>query len=342
MENTFHIQWHITDLCNLRCRHCYQDVFNAKNNLPFAAMEKIFFNMEKFVKSRKKKLVLDITGGEPLLHKNWKELFSLASGSDAVAELGIITNGFFLDGKNTAFLERCGKLKALKISAEGASKKSYEFFRGEGTYEKFTESCRMIKERLPGTDKILMFTLAKENTEEITPLFEFMENYNLNKLIIERFIPWGRGREISGGSVISREEWEKTVTLLCEKCGIEPDMESLLPYRGFMVRMDGKKNRFRLFGAPCIVGVDGIAVMPDGTVFPCRRFPLKIGNLKETSLAEIWEHSETLKTLRNKSLLKGKCKECKISNCTGCRALAYSITGDFMEEDPLCLKSSGE
>ncbi len=338
MENTFHIQWHVTDLCNLRCRHCYQDKFSAKNDLPFSEMEKIFFNIEEFVKSLHKKLVLDITGGEPLLHKNWKKLLLLASDSDSVAELGMITNGFFLDEKNISFLEKFKKLKALKISAEGASKKSYEFFRGEGTYEKFIESCLMIKERLPETEKILMFTLSKENTEEIIPLLELMKNYNFNRLIVERFIPWGRGRKIFGGSVISREDWERTITLLCKKCGIEPDMEILLPYRGFMVRRD-KKNRFRLFGAPCIVGVDGIAVMPDGTVFPCRRFPLKIGNLKETPLAEIWEDSKILKTLRDKSLLKGKCKECKISNCTGCRALAYSITGDFMEEDPLCLKS---
>jgi len=340
MENTFHIQWHITDLCNLRCRHCYQDIFSAKNDLSFSDMEKIFFNIEGFVKSLKKKLVLDLTGGEPFLHKDWKKLLSLASDSGTVAELGIITNGFFLDEKTTVFLEQSRKLKALKISAEGASKKSYEFFRGEGTPERFTECCRMIKERLPETEKILMFTLLKENMEEIIPLFELMKNYNFNKLIVERFIPWGRGRKISGGSVVPGESWEKAITLLCEKCGVEPDMETLLPYRGFMVRRD-KKNRFRLFGAPCIVGVDGIAVMPDGTVFPCRRFPLKIGNLKETPLGDIWENSDTLKILRDKSLLKGKCKECKISNCKGCRALAYSITGDFMEEDPLCIKTSG-
>ncbi|MDP2968527.1 MAG: hypothetical protein Q8P64_04890, partial [Deltaproteobacteria bacterium] len=28
MKDTFHIQWHITNLCNLRCQHCYQDDFS--------------------------------------------------------------------------------------------------------------------------------------------------------------------------------------------------------------------------------------------------------------------------------------------------------------------------
>ena len=337
MKNTFHIQWHITDLCNLRCRHCYQDVFNSRNDLPFSDMEKIFLNIEDFVGIHGKRLVLDITGGEPFLHKRWKDILSLVSAPEVTQEIGIITNGFPLDEEIVSFLETADKFKSLKISAEGATAESYEFFRGRGTYEKFMECCRLVRGRLQGKDRTLMFTVARENTGQVTPMLELMETYDFNKLIIERFIPWGRGRRMSGGSVISREEWERILVLLCEKCGIETDMDGLLPYRGFMVKRDGRRGRFHLFGAPCIVGVDGIAVMPDGTVFPCRRFPLGIGNLKETSLAQIWEQSEVLKTVRDKSLLKGKCEGCKIKNCRGCRALAYSMTGDFMEEDALCL-----
>jgi radical SAM protein with 4Fe4S-binding SPASM domain len=92
-----------------------------------------------------------------------------------------------------------------------------------------------------------------------------------------------------------------------------------------------------LFGAPCIVGKDGIALMPDGTVYPCRRFPLKIGNLREEKLEDILATSDVTKKLNNKNYLKGKCKTCIIDSCFGCRALAYSVTGDFLAEDPLCL-----
>lgn len=332
MENTFHIQWHITDRCNLRCLHCYQDNFSSKSELPFSSLKEIFSNIVDFVKSRRQKLVIDITGGEPFLHKRWKELLSLVYHNPEVKRTGIITNGFFLDEENIKFLGYFENL-TLKVSAEGVGKKMFEIFRGKDTYKKFMDVCEKLKDCLSNTEKVLMFTLTKENAGEVLYLFDFIKKYNFNAFILERFIPWGRGRNISE-SVISPEEWLYILKLLCNICNTEKYMDSLLPYRGFMVRVDNK-GEYDLFGAPCIIGTDGIAIMPDGTVFPCRRFPLSIGNMLEVSLKDIWETSSILNKLRNFPL-KGKCKDCRIKNCRGCRALAYSITGDFLEEDPLC------
>ncbi len=333
MENTFHIQWHITDRCNLRCLHCYQDNFSAESELSLSSLEKIFLNVLDFVKGRKQKLVIDITGGEPFLYNDWKELFSMVYHNPSVKKTGIITNGFFLDEKNIKFLANFER-PVIKISTEGVSKQTFELFRGKGNYEIFTETCEKIKYAFTRGEKILMFTLTKENTGEVADLFDFIREYNFSAFILERFIPWGRGKKISE-SLISHQEWLSTLQLLCDRCGVDENINFLLPYRGFMVRADNKGN-YDLFGAPCIVGTDGAAIMPDGSVFPCRRFPLKIGNLLETPLKDIWEKSDVLRKLRNNCFLKGRCKDCKIKNCRGCRALAYSITGDFLEEDPLC------
>ncbi len=335
MEKTFHIQWHITDACNLRCRHCYQDAFNAKRDLSFGELEKIFSNISDFVRSRGQKLVLDITGGEPFLHRDWKDITLLAARSEIVKELGIITNGSFLNEKNLGFLSGLKNLKAVKISAEGVEKDAYESYRGINTYEKFIVTCETLKNSLPKTKKFLMFTLTKVNAGQVPGLFDFIREYGFSGFIVERFIPWGAGRAMQE-AVVSAAEWKNVLDVLCKGSGIETDIEDILQYRGFMVRLTSKNN-FSIFGAPCIVGIDGLAVMPDGTVFPCRRFPLKIGNLTESSLAEIWENSEVLKQSRNKLLLKKNCNCCKIIDCYGCRALAYSLTGDFLEEDPLCL-----
>jgi radical SAM protein with 4Fe4S-binding SPASM domain len=76
--------------------------------------------------------------------------------------------------------------------------------------------------------------------------------------------------------------------------------------------------------------------MPEGTVYPCRRFPISVGNLLEKSLEEIWEKSELLEKLRYKKNLKGKCGRCEVEDCSGCRSLALSLTGDYLEEDPHC------
>jgi MoaA/NifB/PqqE/SkfB family radical SAM enzyme len=76
--------------------------------------------------------------------------------------------------------------------------------------------------------------------------------------------------------------------------------------------------------------------MPEGNVFPCRRLPITIGNLLETPLRQIWEESDLLGKLRKKKNLKGKCGTCGMRECRGCRSLAFSLTGDFLGEDPHC------
>jgi len=330
MENTFHIQWHINDRCNLRCLHCYQDIFTSERELSFPSLKDIFENIREFLKEEKKLLVVDITGGEPFLHDDFFSLIEFLISSEVVKKVGIITNGFFLDKENLNFLERFKKIE-IKISAEGVDKETYELFRGKGNFEKFVETCNLLKST--NLKKTLMFTLLESNFSEVKKLFDFIENFEFDRFVVERFIPWGRGRKIQN-QVISLKNWMETVKILFKKTGVEEIWSEILPYRAFMV--ERLKGEYNLFGAPCIIGKDGCAVMPDGSVFPCRRFPLSLGNLKETQFSEIWRNSEILKNLREKKFLKGRCKICKINDCNGCRAIAYSLTGDFFEEDPLC------
>lgn len=328
MEKTFHIQWHITDSCNLRCRHCYQSSFSEKNDLPIEKLISVFSNICEFLKINNKKLVIDITGGEVFLHNDWKELIDEILNSNITASIGIITNGFFLEDEIIKKIERNKIL--LKVSAEGVEKEVYEFFRGKN-YGKFIDVCEKIKGIR--TKKFLMFTILERNWKEVFKIFDFAEKYFFDGVIIERFIPYGLGEKIRE-EIITFESWISVVRYLHKICGYNFDISDIVEYRGFMVEI--KNNEYELFGSECIVGKDGCAIMPDGTVYPCRRFPLPIGNLLKESFIEIWENSEILKSLRSKKLLKGYCKNCFIDNCIGCRALVYSLYGDYMKEDPLC------
>jgi radical SAM protein with 4Fe4S-binding SPASM domain len=179
---------------------------------------------------------------------------------------------------------------------------------------------------------ILMFTVMKRNLKSVPLFFQLSKDLNVNGFIIERFIPWGRGRERME-EVLNREDWKELVKTLSDLFAIEEE-NTLLPYQAFQVCFDGEEPE--LLGAPCVIGRDGLCVMPDGNVFPCRRFPISIGNLLSDSLRQIWEESEILEKLRRKENLKGKCGECDIKDCRGCRSLALSLTGDYLGEDPHC------
>jgi len=330
LGNTFHIQWHITDFCNLKCRHCYQENFTPEKNAPFNKLKEMFDNVKNFLEEENKKLVIDLTGGEIFLHKDWKKLIEMVYFSDFVLKTGIITNGFFLNNETIEFLKNFPEIE-IKISSEGFDKETYEFYRGKGNFGKFIEKLELLKKT--GFYKTLMFTITESNAQQIEKIFDFSKEYGFDRFVIERFIPWGNGKGMKE-DVIKIDTWCKVIRFLFEKCNIEFNIETILPYRGFMVEM--KEGNNYLYGALCIIGKDGFAIMPDGDVYPCRRFPFKIGDLLQDEVRNIWKNSPVLNLLRKRENLKGRCKECKINDCYGCRALAYSVKDDFLEEDFLC------
>jgi radical SAM protein with 4Fe4S-binding SPASM domain len=89
----------------------------------------------------------------------------------------------------------------------------------------------------------------------------------------------------------------------------------------------------------CHAGIFYFSLRPNGDVYPCTFLPIKVGNIREQSLIDIWRNSKTLNTLRQRSALKGKCGTCEYrETCGGCRGRAYACTGDFLETDPVCLR----
>ncbi|MDI7259399.1 MAG: radical SAM protein [Thermodesulfobacteriota bacterium] len=332
MKELFHVQWHITNLCNLRCKHCYQDDFSMQNDLDWSGLKKVSDNLLTTIKEWDKTACIHLTGGEPLLKS---ELFSLLNDLDqnpTVEELGIITNGLLIDQEVMERLSDNSKLRKIKVSLDGANAAINDGIRSKGTFDKVMRNLSLIIKE-DQFETILMFTVMKRNFRSLSSLIKLCRGLGVHGLIIERFIPLGRGRK-SMDEVLSKEEWKELVETLLGFFPNEGEEHSFLPYQAFQVNFNSKEPE--LLGAPCVIGVDGLCIMPNGDVFPCRRFPIPIGNLLETPLKQIWDESEILKKIRRKENLKGECGRCDIKDCRGCRSLALSLTGDSLAEDPCC------
>jgi radical SAM protein with 4Fe4S-binding SPASM domain len=331
MEEQFYIQWHITNLCNLRCQHCYQDDFSKRNDLDWAGLEKVCDNLLNTIKEWGKAACIHLTGGEPLLKPDLLPLLTHLDRHSMVEELGIITNGLTIDQEIMRRLSGFSKLKKIKISLDGGDAETNDSIRQKGAFDKVMQNLPLIKEG--GRFEILfMLTVMKRNFRSLPFLLELCRNIDIDGLIIERFIPLGRGRKVMD-EVLSKEEWKEMVGMLADFISAEEE-NSFFPYQAFQISFSGGEPE--LLGAPCVIGVDGLCIMPEGNVFPCRRFPVSIGNLLETPLKQIWEESDILKKLRRRENLKGKCGRCEMKDCRGCRSLALALTGDFLEEDPHC------
>lgn len=87
----------------------------------------------------------------------------------------------------------------------------------------------------------------------------------------------------------------------------------------------------------CSAGMTSCMIDKQGYVVPCMYLRnIKLGNIEEQKLAEIWE-CELFKKLTNRKNITGKCSKCKYINvCGGCRAESFYIHKDLFEEDNNC------
>ncbi|MGB9700512.1 MAG: radical SAM protein [Thermodesulfobacteriota bacterium] len=328
---TFYIQWHITNHCHLRCRHCYQEIFSPQEDLDWPGLKRIADNFLGSLREKNQVACINLTGGEPFLKPELWPLIEYLSQQPEVIELGIITNGLLLNEEMAARISLYPKINQLKVSLDGPDPKTNDSLRGSGVWQKVVKNLINF-EKAASLPIYIMFTIMQRNFQTIPSLVELARELKVRGLILERFIPWGRGKELFR-EVLNKEQWREFLQMLSSLMAMaEKDIPG--PYQAFQIKFQNEEPM--LLGAPCVLGEDGFCIMPDGQVYPCRRFPIPIGHLRDESLHQIWNNSSLLRDLRRKENLQGKCRLCPLKNCRGCRSLALALTGNYFAADPHC------
>ncbi len=325
----FNFQWHITDRCNLRCLHCYQSEYlrGASIDLLLTIAEKIINEL----KSRNFSTCINITGGEPLLDKpTLISLLQFLDQSSVVQELMIITNGLLINEDYLEELEKFSKLSTIKLSLEGATSQSNDLIRGKNTFDLILQKIKLLQSH-HHFKTVVMFTLQKMNLPELDLMLSLGKKLNLDGLILERFIPEGKGRDLKY-LVLDKYDWEKLLKKLIQYYDLDIVPEDLLSYKAFWIQF---YPYFDILGAPCNLN-QALCIMPDGTLYPCRRFIFPLGNILQDGVWSALENSQLLQKITDHCNLKGKCHSCFIEDCHGCRALSYSLYRDPFADDFQC------
>jgi len=231
------------------------------------------------------------------------------------------------------------------MSLEGNKEKNDQI-RGKGVFEKVLNCTNLLKKN--GISVRWMITLHKQNVGDVPYLIDLALENNVDALVFERLIPTGQGKSMKD-MLLTQDELSNVFNYIFHRSDEEYSKGSsltILKLRTLWVLLDPKRAEKNAYtplqkeaGASCSVGMDSLCILPDSTVLPCRRLDIPIGNLKTDSLFKIWYTSDVLWNIRNKRNLKGKCNSCEfIPRCSGCRAMAYACTGDYLEEDPQCWK----
>ena len=80
MKQYFAFQWHITDDCDQRCKHCYifsEDNCKKLDSMTWEQMKDTFYNCLDFCRVYDRLPYFYITGGDPILHPDFWRLLEL-------------------------------------------------------------------------------------------------------------------------------------------------------------------------------------------------------------------------------------------------------------------------
>ncbi|UCE29087.1 MAG: radical SAM protein [Candidatus Bathyarchaeota archaeon] len=359
----FLIVWDFTHLCNLRCKHCYQ---NAGTTLPELSTEEAFEVVDKLSKIADVGLpALSFSGGEPLMRKDFFEVAAYASKK--IPYITVATNGTLLTKDNAKRLKDVG-VEYAEISLDGVSRQVHENFRRvPGCFEKTMDGMQnCIDENI---DTCIATTAHKENLGEIEGIMDLADELSA-RFICFNYVPTGRAKrfieldlspeerlsvlEMVGKRMVdayfkSKEEKDK-----CGRSDIGVDrFFSTCPQYSSVV-----KNLSRMKGETITVGshyaatkaVENVAdflggcgagrlymaVEPNGDMKPCVFFPTSedtmIGNILKDEFEDVWNHNGFLWRLRTRKKLESYeandrvigCGVCEDRYiCGGCRARAY-------------------
>jgi len=327
----FYFQWHLTNLCNHRCQHCYHERFDSKNELESKDLLRIVDEIGHSLAAWNIRGSVALTGGEPLVRRD--ELHAVLDAlhrSPRIEGVDILTNGSLLDEYELDRLRDYTKLRRIQLSLEGATARTHDRIRGIGDYDRVIQTIRQLKKH--GFRLSVMTTVTRVNHLELVSIMELLAELNVDFFALERFIPAGQSSGLAAWR-LSPRELQTAFQTTCD-WGLSHVRPTVLMYRTLFALCSADNPSV---GAMCSAGMNALTLMPNGDIYPCRRLPIKIGNVFEEGIIRTWFCSDVLWKIRQVRNLGGKCGICdKVGVCRGCRAFAYAVTGDYLSEDPQC------
>jgi len=359
------IVWNFTNRCNLSCLHCHQDSSPTSSGLELTTPEafNVIDNM-----SAAGVAILTFSGGEPLLRRDLYDAIKRATHSGILCT--IASNGTLITPKVAKDLAKAG-IKRVEIGLDGARAETHDFLRNKiGSFEATVDGIRNCA--YAGFDELAVtMTLHSKNISELGETMNLAEKLGATRFYLNRLIPAGRGIRALHLDVTPREKikalealYSKFHKSITEGVGMQCYARGMTYYARLGYELsEGKvftvsealsgyekmfQEKFGLevskivrrlatgFGG-CSAGLTYAGLSASGDLLPCVPAPIKLGNLLEQSLEEIWISNGLLDQLRNRKALKGSCKICAYSGlCGGCRYTAYIAHGDWLGPDASC------
>ncbi len=323
----------LTSRCPLDCKMCY--IHRKENDCKAIKQEKStewWLNLAEEAKNAGMFMLL-LTGGEPLLRKDFKEIYLGAKKTGLLVSIN--TNGLLIDDSMVKFFADNPPQK-LNITLYGASAETYRELCGNGeAFEKVLAA--IIKLKQAGVNVKINFTANQYNRHDTAKIYEIANKLGLPVQPVSYTFPPVR---VGGKAERLSPEDAAKLQFECRMLGLGSErLKKHIERKANAIKPDQLGECTDASGQriPCRAGLSTFWVTWDGKMSPCGMMTKPMFDIN--SFDEAWG---SIKEARQHIILPAKCKSCELrSFCDMCAAVTLAETGEFGGvPDYICKKAA--
>lgn len=291
------LQIELSSRCNERCVHCYIPHKNKTADIEPALFYEVLEQC-----SAMGVLNITLSGGEPMLHKNFCEFLCKAKEYDF--SINILSNLTLLNDEIIAEM-KANRLSSVQVSLYSLNPQIHDSItKLPGSFYTTRDNIlRLIENDIPL--QISCPTMKKNRN----CFFDVMQWARENKCrAVTDYIMMAR-YDRTVDNLDNRLSLDEVGRIIRDVVLLDDDYQKAILADNFNIEAARNRNDDLV----CGVCVDAICMVANGNVYPCPGWQSYVcGNIKETSLSEIWNHSPKVQYLRN--LRKRdfpKCRSCE-------------------------------
>lgn len=328
------ITWDITNACNLRCEHCINA--SGKADVNEMTTEQCLSVIDQL--SEMGVYNIWIGGGEPLAKKDIDKI--LRHGKKRGLHIILATNGKLL--LKPEYLNLVGDTCAeVNLSLDGRTEDDHSYLRGKSAkLSEVVSAIKSLKSNYPNIWVTALTVVHIENLFKLESLIDFCYEIGCDKWTHDELYLLGRASLKYKDIVLKYNDYISLYQIVNKKA--DEYQDRMLVERYVRMVTPSQSNNM-IYG--CSAGRSEISIQQNGDVYPCQKMQLNkylAGNLKTTTLKEIWDNSEVLYQIRNLDINKSECAGCESflnHSCNGgCIAEKEIVFRKNTVRDPMCPK----
>ena len=318
----------LTPRCNFSCKMCY--IHRTETDVLARAQEKNAAQWLALAEDccRAGTLLLLLTGGEPLLRPDFRDIYSGCKKLGLM--LSINTNASLMDERMVDFLAADPPAR-VNVTLYGASAETYGVLCGvSAAYDRVVQAILRLKEA--GILVKLNFSVTPWNRHDAQKVYDFAAEHAIGLQAASYMFPPVRACE--HGAFCSERLTPQEAA--AEKVRYErarfPEADCKARWRSLLSGEavpdpDAECQELPTQKLRCRAGSSTFWVTWDGQLRPCGMMTEPGVPLEGRPFAEAWQE---IRRLRDEILVPAKCSACKAGNaCDQCAAVCFAETGRY-------------